>query len=411
MQPRAGLLIVDKSGMQNLFTKSNLIIAAAALILIIAGAIWYFSPSQTSVTVEEERGFFARLFPSGGERTPSAEEKRQPEGEEGGTSPTEAGVPKLTAQKLVSESVSGATFARGKVRYIERETGHVFEIDPDGQNKTRVSNTTIPGIFEVTWSPDGTRAILKYLSSSNLNVLSVRFTSSSTQGVFLPPGVQDVVFSPKGDRIAYTLTTGEESSVVIAAPDNKGQKVIMRNPFRGWRIYWPEESNLYLANSPSAFADGFLYRLNLATGSFDKFLGPRLGLEISTNGRDLLFSQSDRDNRTISSSLFNIGTRKIKTGSLKVIPAKCVWSQLDKKALFCALTVPLPQTIHPDDWYRGKISFSDILVKINTETFSAESFGLEGRPDAVNPFLSGDESVFFFINRRDGSLWKADLKP
>ena len=44
--------------------------------------------------------------------------------------------------------VSGFHPTGGRVRYIEHVTGHVFEADPDGQNETRISNTTIPGIFE-----------------------------------------------------------------------------------------------------------------------------------------------------------------------------------------------------------------------------------------------------------------------
>ena len=241
-------------------------------------------------------------------------------------------------------------------------------------------------------------------------MLLARFAASSTQGIFLSPDIKDITFSPKGDRIAYVLASEEGSSIITATSDNKSQRAVLSNPLRDWRVYWPEENNIYLVNAPSAFNDGFLYRLNLATGLSEKLLGPELGLEISTNGRDVVLSESDRDNQTILSFLLNIGTRKIKTASLKIIPKKCAWSKLDKNALFCALPAPFPPAVFPDDWYQGKISFSDILAKINTANLSAEGFDLEGGPDAVNPFLSGDENIFFYTDRRDGSLWKINLK-
>ncbi len=405
--------------MQNFFTKRNLIIALIIIFAVVGAVIWYLSRPAVPATSESGGGFFSRLFPSGGERPLTESEKKKLEEERGGgLPPLVSGAQKPLSQKLVPESVSGATWIKnpstnsgqGKVRYIERETGHVFEIDPDGQNKTRISNTTIPGIFEVVWSPSGERAVLKYLSQENLNMLSVRFTASSTQGIFLSPDIKDITFSPKGDRIAYVLASEEGSSIITATPDNKSQRAILSNPLRDWRVYWPEENNIYLVNAPSAFSDGFLYRLNLATGLSEKLLGPKLGLEISTNGRDVVLSESDRDNQTILSFLLNIGTRKIKTASLKIIPKKCAWSKLDKNELFCALPAPLPPAVFPDDWYQGKISFSDILAKINTANLSAEGFDLEGGPDAVNPFLSGDENIFFYTDRRDGSLWKINLK-
>ncbi|MDP3762955.1 MAG: hypothetical protein Q8Q97_02690, partial [bacterium] len=148
--------------MQNFFTRRNLIVATAVVILAGGGIIWYFTraPSAQRAGEEEERGFFSRLFPGGGERElTQAEREKLEEAQQGGAGLETA---KPRSFKLVEANVAGVAFAKNKIRYIDRETGHVFEIDPDGQNKTRISNTTIPGIFEVIWSPDGTRAILKY---------------------------------------------------------------------------------------------------------------------------------------------------------------------------------------------------------------------------------------------------------
>ncbi|HEY4528044.1 MAG TPA: hypothetical protein VJL09_03310, partial [Candidatus Paceibacterota bacterium] len=149
--------------MQNLFTRKNLIIAVVVVILAGGGIIWYFTrPASVPAGEEDERGFFSRLFPGGGERELTQEERKRLEEAQQGGAGLEAARPR--SFKLVEANVAGAVFVKnpstssgqGKIRYIDRETGHVFEMNPDGTDKTRISNTTIPGIFEVIWSPDGT---------------------------------------------------------------------------------------------------------------------------------------------------------------------------------------------------------------------------------------------------------------
>ena len=394
--------------MQNFFTKQNLIIALI-IILLIAGGIWWYFPGQEAVPGQEEEGFFARLFPGTSERELTEAERKRLEEAQSGADILKEITEGAAVLNLVPEAVSGATIIKDKVRYIERASGHVYDLSFNGQNKERISNTTIPGIFEVVWSPKGERAVIKYASGGNLNIMSVRFAASSTQGIFLSPEIKDITFSPRGDRIAYVLPFENETSVVIATPENKNQRPVAKNPFSNWRISWPEEGNIYLANAPSAFHDGFLYKIGLASGSFEKLLGPRLGLGFKTDGKNMVFSESDRNNQTILSSFLNPNSKAVSPLTLKIIPEKCVWSKKERNALFCALPVPFPATIHPDDWYKGKISFTDALVKINAADFTAAVMDAALGIDAVFPLLTEDEKKILFLDRRDGSLWSVDL--
>ena len=95
--------------------------------------------------------------------------------------------------------------------------------------------------------------------------------------------------------------------------------------------------------------------------------------------------------------------------NLKIIPSKCAWSRLNKNTAFCAVPVPLAPAVYPDDWLEGKISFFDVLVKISSASLTAASFELTETPDATELFLDADEKNIFYVNRRDGSLWKTEL--
>ena len=383
--------------MPNFFTTRNLIIAVAALLIVGGGLVWYLTlPKGADEERKSAAEFFYGLFPGGGER--ELTEAPTPEG---------VGVPTPDALgrdvgresfQMVQESVSGAIVVKDKVRYIEKSSGHVFEMGLDGGNKQRISNTTIPGIFEVIWSGTGSRAILKYLSGEKLNILSANFTGSSTQGSFLSPDIKDALFSLKGDRIAYVIEAPDETLVITATPDNKNQTVRLRSPYSSWKILWPEDNNIYLLTSPSAYLDGFLYRINLASGSFTKILGPKPGLLASSNGTAWFTSEADLDNKTVINSL-----------AIKTFPEKCVWSKKSKDIIFCGVPLSFPAGIYPDDWYKGKVSFDDAILKINLSGSASSVFTPENA-EVINPVLSEDETLLFFINKKDGTLWRVKLE-
>ncbi|MEK7162310.1 MAG: hypothetical protein AAB730_00435 [Patescibacteria group bacterium] len=387
--------------MPNFFTTRNLIIAVAALLLAGGGLVWYLTlPKGAGEERKSAAEFFYGLFPGGGESQLTEEEqKRLEEAEREGILPPETPAQRGESFQLVPEAVSGATIVKGRVRYIEKSSGHVFEMDFDGGNKQRISNTTIPGIFEVVWSGTGGRAILKYLSGEKLNILSANFTGSSTQGSFLSPDIKDALFSLKGDRIAYVIEAPDETLVITAAPDNKNQTVRLRTPHSSWKILWPEDNNLYLLTSPSAYLDGFLYKINLASGNFTKTLGPKPGLLASLNGANWFISEADTDNKTVISSL-----------AIKTLPEKCAWSKKSKDVILCGVPLSLPAGIYPDDWYKGKISFDDVIIKMNLSGGSASSVLIPENADVINPVLSEDETLLFFINKKDGTLWRVKLE-
>ena len=413
--------------MQNIFSKRNLVIAVAIILILGGAAYWYFFSRNTSnapANSNSSPGFLSRLFPTSGNR-PTNQAGNQNPGNNAGTTAPETNIPNSTLSQLISANISGAAFiyphtnkvgvgvkgssaSTGKIRYIERSSGHVFEIDPDGKNQNRTSNTTIPGIFDVVWSSAGDRAILKYISGNNLNILSARFTASSTQGIFLSPDIKNITFSPAGDRIAYVTAQNNETQIITATPDNKSQRVIFRSPYSSWRVYWPEAGSIYIVNSPSATLDGFLYKVSVQTGTMEKITGPLLGLNVAGNSKNFFASQSLPGEGTISSSVINLKAKEIKPTTLKIIPEKCVWSKKDLNVAYCGIPLPLPEAIYPDDWYQGKVSFSDIFAKINASTLAVQTLQI-GEIDITKPFLDADEKAAFFINKKDGSLWKADL--
>lgn len=395
--------------MQLIMDKKTLFLIIISLFLV-AGLIgWWFlgaSSDQKGPEIDGD-GFFSSLFPDLG---PSGRDEQESDGTASTTTPADATPSRL--YKLVPESISGALFIKssGRIRYIERATGHVYDIDPDGKNKTRISNTTVPGVFDVAWAPDGSRAIIKYPSSSGLNILSARFNASTTLGVFLPADIKEVLFSLKGDRIAYVIESASGGNIITASPDNKNTRTVFRNPFYSWTLLWPEENIMYLTTRPSAFVDGFAYRLNVTSGAFEKIAGPRSGLLFSTDGKSALLAEADQRKEGALAYTVNLKTGEATQIEARLIPEKCAWSKKEKNVAFCAFTDPFPRSVVPDDWYQGKLLFADSFAKIDTAKGGIEKIPSDTPLDAYKPFLSAEEDKLFFTNRYDGSLWGLRIK-
>src|SRR3989344_9187501 len=53
------------------------------------------------------------------------------------------------------------------VRYMDRATGHIFDIKTNALAPEQISNTTIPKIYEALFTPDGNSFIARLLSETN----------------------------------------------------------------------------------------------------------------------------------------------------------------------------------------------------------------------------------------------------
>ena len=70
-------------------------------------------------------------------------------------------------RQIANIPVAGATAVihDGKtyVRYVSRENGNIFEVDPLSGVTTQLTNTTIPRIYEALWANSGNSVLLRYL--------------------------------------------------------------------------------------------------------------------------------------------------------------------------------------------------------------------------------------------------------
>ena len=183
-----------------------------------AGYYWYFYVQNPTI---DENGDVVSPFefsPFG--RTPAV---TQPVTQNPGTQP-EQEAPVVTNEplklpvlrQLSSTPVAGvsasSTASSTVVRYIDKGTGHIYETSDLTNEIKKISNTTLPKIYESYWNKNLNAFVLRYLRDESDTISNfyaeLRTTGTSTsetpyeiKGRYLSPDINQVAVSPSGDKI------------------------------------------------------------------------------------------------------------------------------------------------------------------------------------------------------------------
>lgn len=313
---------------------------------------------------------------------------------------------------IYDNPVSSASNAgSGFLRYLDKTAGHAYESDFHGDNANKLSNTTILNIFSVSWGKDSNSAILKFLNNEGkIQNFSAEFSGSSTAGFFLPKNTVSAEASKIENKIAYIAEENGRGIVFVSDTNGKNKKQIISLPLSGFKVAWRDKENLYLISAPSALSNGFLYSLNLKTKELDKIYSGYGLSAVFLNNKILVMYY---ENGTIKNKVIVLGKeRKEYNLNISSVPEKCAWSKKQENIIYCAVPVSLSKAFYPDDWHKGKISFTDNLYKINYLTGETAVIGdkiSEKDFDAINLFLNDEENYLVFMDKKDNMLWRLQM--
>ena len=325
---------------------------------------------------------------------------------------------------LVSDTSTTTLLRATMVRYMDRATGNVYDTRVDTMKQTRLSNTTIPKVYEAMWGNGAETVLARYLKEDNATIetfIGKVLPAGEDGGVgairgsFLPNNIFAATLSPDKSKLFY-MTKGSAGATGISVPlSGEKETILFAFPFSEWLAQWATEENIFLTTKASFDVPGYLYSISSKKqGGLIKIFGGVNGLTTLVNGDGtrVLYSASTRGGFLLY--LYDTKSAESKSVFLPTLPEKCVWAKDDVSA-YCAIPPSVPRAEYPDAWYQGSVSFSDVFWKIDTATGAAfflanpKEFGA-GNIDAVNPFLSDDERYLFFTNKKDMSLWVLELR-
>ncbi|OGZ44322.1 MAG: hypothetical protein A3J55_03425 [Candidatus Ryanbacteria bacterium RIFCSPHIGHO2_02_FULL_45_17b] len=322
-----------------------------------------------------------------------------------------------TLYLISQDPVVGASLSSNgtRVRYFKQAGGNLYETEFMGTNETRISNVTIPGILDVSWTPSKTYAVISFYADGELRRLYAHYTGTSTvSSGFLPSDIQTIAASLTNDTIAYTTTTGGETILFTAQPDNTAIRKIFTLPAPDFEVLWPSANSIVLKQKSSSYASSILFTLNPSSKLLTRVLSEKIGLAVlwRPGDTDFLYMDTEREGTRGSLHISSLKEHTVVDMPFFTLPEKCTWAPASKNTLFCAIPESLPNgVILPDEWWQGMVSFNDGLWRINIVTGERQQLLPARQFDAVNLFLSTDESFLFFTNKKDGSLWSLHIKP
>jgi hypothetical protein len=321
-------------------------------------------------------------------------------------------------------------------RFMERATGHVFEIPLALMTPAvKISNTTIPRIQEAFWAPDGRYITVRYYDEKMEHVATylakLAFTnttienelhleetvsaSTTLQGVFLDTDIPSLAFSPDGTSLFYLIRTTAGARGYIRSLDKKTNKLVFSSPLNELLPTWDSQNTILLTTKPSASALGYTFSINIKTGVVDTALTEVPGVTARTNPtNDRIIFFRTKDGVPLLNML-NLKTKEVSGLQLPTMPEKCVWSKREQMILYCAAPAEVPGVGYPDTWYRGETTYSDVIWKIDIETGAQNIIVIPNEVageaiDAVNLTLSPEEDFLLLVDKQDNTLWSVKLR-
>lgn len=397
--------------------KTAFIIVGVVILLIIGALVFFYFYGREAPVAPGEPG----EFPTTGE-VPFPPEETTPT-----VLPEETVKEGPVLRQLTTTPIAGAVIAgsgtKVAVRYVDRATGNVFEISPDGGAAKRITNTTIPKIYEAFFAKSGASLIARYLKEDNETIETfsgtVKTKSGSPEGdltgSFFPANIKALALSPEGNRVFYLREENGGAVGIAATLSGAAKTEVFRSPLREWNAAWPKTDTIVLTSKPSALAEGVVQFLNPETGGVTPVLSRLRGLTALADGsaEKILYSWSQ--NTGLSASIFERKSRAQTGLPIPTLPEKCVFAGGTGERLYCGVPRFLPAASYPDAWYQGVISFEDEIWTFETTSgiprlimdISEEA---NSPLDAVSLALSSDEQYLIFTNKTDGTLWSLRLQ-
>lgn len=384
------------------------------------------NPTKTSTTTKNTSGVIATTTSTSTSpisNNPSVVGK-MPRLRQLSTSPVSAISASTT--RIKSQASATTTTEQTIARFIDRGVGHVFQANDLNMDIEKISNTTLPKIYEGYWNKNLNSMIVRYLKDDTDTITNfyaelrpaATSTASSTtpfetKGRYLSSDIDQIVVSPAGDRI---FTWNIESGVgvgYVSSFDGKNKVKIIDTPLNQVNIDWPETSTVTITTKGSAVASGYSYSIDVKTGLTTKILSSIRGLsaKMSRDAKNIIYSVGGS---AIATRLVNTKTGTTTEVIFNTLADKCVWSTLRKNELYCAVPNDVPSAIYPDDWYKGRVSFVDKLWHMDTNTgevhLIANLLTLSNKLiDATQLVLDPKENYLYFINKNDLTPWVLDL--
>lgn len=411
--------------------KKALIITSVLVILIaiVGGAYWYFLFKDNSNTQSESQNTEDTSFSPFGRQTDQSATTTNIVNEPAQTSPIS--ILRLLSNTPVGGYGASTTASSTIVRWVDRGRGNVYEVDSNNKDVITLANTLLPKMYESVWGANinsfigsvlqdedtGAEVLFAEIKKRTVtaSTSATEFTPYELKGRTLPNKIIAYAFSPKKDKFFFVVNDNGRGIGYISMADGKNPKQLFTTPLTQINAEWPEENTIAITTKASYSQFGYLYSVNAKTGIWKKVFGPQFGLtaKVSKDAKKYIASYINSSGK-LKTEILSIDSGNSIDALIVTIADKCVWSSFLKEIVYCAAPSKLDNGNYPDDWFTGKVSMSDKIWQIDSDSgeiglISSLVDRSDRIIDAYNMSVDDKDNFLYFMNKRDLSLWSLDL--
>ena len=313
-------------------------------------------------------------------------------------------------QQLTTRPVAGFGYVGTSsdiLRYVERGTGYVFEIDMVNDTENRITGTTIPRVVHAVFSPDGDAVAVVTEENLVTRVLAgaIDTENESVDFISLQSNAFDPVFIGR-TMLQYGVKTNDGTSIYELDILSEDPVRIGSVPFTDVRVLADGAPHVF--NRPTQYFKGTLYRVS---GGLEAVTPGEFGFVGGLNERYYFGSAVSND----VYETYAIDRTTDDTIGLPItfIPEKCSTVPGITTSLWCAAPFEEYAENTLEMWYQGGTHFEDELWQINIPLQEAtlvssmqEESGRQVDVDMMRSDNQGQKPLF--RNKIDDTLWVYD---
>ena len=298
------------------------------------------------------------------------------------------------------------TGSQPTIRYAEKGTGHIYEINVISGAEERLDGTTSANTTEAYFSKDGAEAVLVLADSTERSVVW-RTAIGSGNSVPLSSNSHDFSWNEAG-ALRYT----ERTTTGTTAYENNGENLQLWSiPLSDVSVFFTENS-AFVANNPAARLSGSLYEIQ--DGNLAKVIGPAYsftGLP-DPDGQFLLYRYFDTENQANVAKIKDLFTDEETIVPLSSVPEKCAFNSV-RRRVWCASSFMFlgQDREYLNKWYRGEVVSADRIWTSDYGNWGVSSLEIDLSDaagfdiDVIDMTVSDDGTMLLFRNKINDALW------
>lgn len=305
--------------------------------------------------------------------------------------------------------VAGASFTASsstRLRYVERGTGYVFDVDPESGEAVRLTNTLTPKVYEA-FAGAGDVIIERTLEEGRSVTLAGKIGTTTEDGLAqlqntnLGTDIGEIVMRADSEDV-LTLSKAEGGTHLVRSRWNgAGAERLLMVPGGDFRLFWPSTNHIIIAEKAASGIAGSAFT---AAATLTPLVTDVLGLTILPNpAGPILFSSDDGARVRLFVRAAGASNTEL---PVTTVTEKCAWGSAT--IAYCAVPQQTLPAAFLTKWYRGEVHTEDVWYMVDAGAVKADKlFSIDSAQaiDVESPTVDPGGEYIAFVNARDKSLW------